>query len=96
MPNMSWIFTRSGQPLYKSDWSDAASIATAIEYFIDVRRRRRSRERLAAFRVERLDFRNQNQEQFFAELARRGSSLIWIVIIILVGIALALVGLGWR
>jgi hypothetical protein len=76
MPNMSWIFTRSGQPPYKSDWSDAASIATAIDYFIDVRRRRRSRERLAAFRVERLDFRNQDQAQFFAGLARNGPKAV--------------------
>src|SRR4051794_40593495 len=27
MPNMCWIFSQSGVPVYKSDWADAASLA---------------------------------------------------------------------
>jgi hypothetical protein len=62
MPNMSWIFTQSGIPVYKSDWTDPASVANAIGYFVDVTARRQRGERLAPFRVERLDFRTQDRE----------------------------------
>ena len=57
MPNMTWIFNASGIPVYKSDWSDHHSVANALEYFLDVSQRRRAKERLAPFRVERLDYR---------------------------------------
>src|SRR3990172_13043987 len=33
MPNMSWIFTRSGMPIYKADWTDSRSIESAVENF---------------------------------------------------------------
>jgi hypothetical protein len=59
MPNMSWIFTQAGIPVYKSDWTDAASIANAMQFFTSVNERRRQGERLAPFRVERLDFPHQ-------------------------------------
>lgn len=72
MPNMTWIFNRAGVALYKSDWSDANSVENAIQYYLDVAIRRRGRERLAPFRVERVDYRNQDREQFFAGLERNG------------------------
>ena len=72
MPNMTWIFTRRGITIYKSDWSDANSVANALDYYLDVTHRRRDRERLAPFRVERLDYRNTDREQFFEGLARNG------------------------
>ncbi|MFT5193942.1 MAG: hypothetical protein ACI9EW_003245 [Cellvibrionaceae bacterium] len=71
-PNMTWIFNRSGTPIYKSDWSDANSIDSAIAYYLDVTQRRKNKERLAPFRVERIDYRNQDQEQFYAGLERNG------------------------
>jgi hypothetical protein len=76
MPNMSWIFTGAGVPIYKSDWTDARSIANAIEYFLDVSDRRRAKERLAPFRVERLDFRNHDPEAFFEGLERNGPKAV--------------------
>jgi hypothetical protein len=76
MPNMSWIFTRSRVPIYKSDWSDAASIANAIDYFLDVSTRRRARERLTGFRVERLDFRQQDRDAFFKGLELSGPKAV--------------------
>lgn len=76
MPNMSWIFTRSGSPIYKSDWTDAGSIQNAVEYFLDVNTRRRSGERLAPFHVERLDFRTQDHEAFYAALERNGPKAV--------------------
>ena len=72
MPNMTWIFNKVGVPVYKSDWSDAASVENALQYFLDVIRRRRAGERLSPFHVERLDYRNQNLEAFYVGLARNG------------------------
>ena len=57
MPNMTWVFTGSGIPVYKSDWTDAGSLEHALEYFLGVRDRRKAGERLTPFRVERADFR---------------------------------------
>jgi hypothetical protein len=76
MPNMSWIFGRSGTPLYKSDWTDPKSVENAIMYFIEVVKRRRQQERLAPFRVERLDFRTNDSEAFFEGLARSGPKAV--------------------
>ena len=76
MPNMSWIFTRSGVAIYKSDWTDARSVENAIEYFLDVNERRRSGERLAPFHVERVDFRTQDREAFYRGLERNGPKAV--------------------
>lgn len=78
MPNMTWIFSRSGVPLYKSDWTDVASVENALEYFLDVsdRRRGEGRERLAPFHVQRMDFRNSDREAFFEGLARSGPKAV--------------------
>ncbi|MCZ7570280.1 MAG: hypothetical protein M5U01_17080 [Ardenticatenaceae bacterium] len=76
MPNMSWIFTRAGVPVYKSDWTDARSVANAVEFFVDVLDRRKSGERLAPFRVERLDFRTQDREAFYRGLEHNGPKAV--------------------
>ncbi len=76
MPNMTWIFNKSGTPIYKSDWTDTRSVANAVEYFLDVLERRRDGERLAPFRVERLDYRTQDQVAFYAGLERNGPKAV--------------------
>ena len=76
MPNMSWIFTRSGVPIYKSDWTDAHSVENAVRYFLDVVGRRRGGERLAPFHVQRLDFRRQDMEAFYQGLERNGPKAV--------------------
>jgi hypothetical protein len=76
MPNMTWIFNRSGMPVYKSDWTDAGSVANALEYFVDINERRASHERLGPFRVERLDYRNVDREAFFQGLERNGPKAV--------------------
>ena len=74
MPNMTWIFTRSGNPVYKADWTDVNSVENALVYFLNVTDRRRSRQRLAPFKVERLDYRGSNPDAFYEGLARNGPS----------------------
>jgi hypothetical protein len=76
MPNMAWIVSRSGQALYKSDWTDAKSIETALEYFLEVSARRRNGERMAGFRVERLDFRVRDPQAFLNGLERSGAKAV--------------------
>ncbi len=76
MPNMTWIFNRAGVPVYKSDWTDANSVANAIAYYIDVAQRRSQRERLAPFRVERLDYRESDRDGFFRGLERSGPKAV--------------------
>lgn len=76
MPNMSWIFTSAGIPVYKSGWTDARSIENALEYSLNVSERRRARERLAPFRVERLDFRDHDRQAFFRGLERNGPKAV--------------------
>jgi hypothetical protein len=76
MPNMTWIFNKSGTPIYKSDWTDTRSVANAVEYFLDALERRRSGERLAPFRVERLDYRTQDPAAFYAGLERDGPKAV--------------------
>ena len=39
-------------------------VASALEYFLEVTERRRAHQRLAPFRVERLDYRNEDREAF--------------------------------
>jgi hypothetical protein len=76
LPNMSWIFNKSGIPLYKSDWTDVTSVELAVEYLLKVGERRRKREKLAPFRVERIDYRGQNQEAFYKGLERNGPKAV--------------------
>lgn len=76
MPNMSWIFNRSGMPVYKGDWTDVASLEEAIKYLLDVTEHRRDGRRLAGFHVERLDFRVQDREGFYKGLERNGPKAV--------------------
>ena len=76
MPNMTWIFNRAGAPVYKSDWTDNNSVKNALVYFLDVLERRRDRERLVPFRVERLDYRTSDLDGFNQGLARNGPKAV--------------------
>ncbi len=78
MPNMTWIFSKAGIPLYKSDWTDVNSVENALDYFLDVTERRRGagKERLAPFHVQRIDFRTSDHEAFYEGLARSGPKAV--------------------
>ncbi len=71
-PNMSYIFDRRGIVLYKADWTDAHSVASAVEYYVGALARKAAGEEQGGFRVERLDFKRNNREEFFAGLDRAG------------------------
>jgi len=76
MPNMTWIFNRAGVPIYKSDWTAANSVENALIYFLQVGKRRKDGERLAPFHVQRLDYRNLDQDAFYKGLERNGPKAV--------------------
>ena len=76
LPNMTWIFNRNGQILYKAQWTDIDSVETGIEYFLRVNERRRNREALVPFVVEKLDYRIQDREAFYKGLERSGPKAV--------------------
>lgn len=75
-PNMAWIISRAGKVLYKSDWTDTDSVVRAIDYLLAVQDRRKNGERLGGFRVEKIDYRVQDNEGFQAGLARNGQRAV--------------------
>ncbi len=76
MPNMSWIFTRGGIPVYKSDWTDSHSIENTLEYLLGSIESQHEGEILAPFRVERLDLRNHDRTAFYKGLERNGPKAV--------------------
>ena len=76
MPNMTWIIARGGVPVYKSDWTDAASVRNALEYLTQLVARRKAGARLVPFQVERVDYRDSDRTAFFAGLERSGPKAV--------------------
>ena len=76
MPNMTWIFNRAGRSVYKSNWSDAASVANALDYFVRLPARRKAGERLVPFNVERLDYRSSDRLAFYEGLEASGEKAV--------------------
>jgi len=76
MPNMTWVFNRGGIPVYKSDWTDAHSVDSAVAYYLSASQRRKNGARLAPFKVERVDYRDADRDAFFAGLARSGPKAV--------------------
>lgn len=76
MPNMTWIFNKSGIPVYKSDWTDAYSVENALVYFLGVVQRRKDGRRLVPFTVERLDFREKDRDSFYLRLGVNGPKAV--------------------
>ncbi len=75
-PNMSFILTRAGAPVYKADWTHPPSVAEALESLVAVGERRQAGERLAPFKIERQEFRYQDSEGFQKGLERAGPQAV--------------------
>ena len=75
-PNMTWIFSGKGTPVYKAEWTDAQSVENAMDYFLNVKARRERRETLVTFRVERADYRNRDTDEFYKGLERNGPKAV--------------------
>jgi len=76
MPNMTWIFDRRGNPVYKSDWTDADSVRRMLEELAALPDRRRSGVRIAPFHVERMEWREADRGRFYEGLERSGPKAV--------------------
>jgi hypothetical protein len=77
MPNMSWIISRAGLPVYKADWTDVDSIRSAVEDLLAmVQRRKASRQVYGSFHVGRLEYRPSDPQAFVNGLKRNGPKAV--------------------
>jgi hypothetical protein len=76
MPNMTWIFDRSGKVLYKADWTSTESVVRSLEYFLEIGERRKTNERLAPFQVARVEYREVDRQAFYDRLAENGPKAV--------------------
>ena len=72
IPNMTYILGPSNRVVFRSDWTDPATVRTALEYLLRVRRHRREGLRLAPFFAEIEGARWVDQAAFDAGLALTG------------------------
>lgn len=76
LPNMTWIFNKQRMVLYRAEWTDFRSVENAIRELLEVGQRRRNRERLTPFYVEKLDYREIDREGFYNGLERSGPKAV--------------------
>lgn len=72
LPNMTYLVSRSGQILFRSDWTDPPTIEAALDYVVAARQRRREGERLKPFYAEMLGYRWSDPAAFMAGLEVAG------------------------
>lgn len=75
-PNMTWIINRGGSIMYKANWTDTESVSDTLDYFLSIPERRKKGERLSPFRVERIEYRQQDYAAFYAALRRNGKQAV--------------------
>lgn len=76
LPNMTYLIGRGGKVLFRSDWTDPPTIATALDYVIDARGRRREGLRLAPFYAEFVGYRWNDLSKFQEGLNRAGQQAV--------------------
>lgn len=76
LPNMTYLISRSGRILFRSDWTDAPTIRTVLQYVVDARARRHEGLRLVPFYAEFVGYRYSDQGKFMEGLARAGKQAV--------------------
>ncbi len=76
LPNMTYIVNAAHSVVFRSDWTDAPTVRFALDYLLDVGRRRRDKERLAPFYAEILGYRSSDPSAFDTALERNGPKAI--------------------
>lgn len=72
LPNMTYLISRGGTVLFRSDWTDPPTLKMALDYVLDARTRRREGSRLAPFYAELVGYRWNSNEKFEEGLHRAG------------------------
>ena len=76
LPNMTYLIGRGGRVLFRADWTDAATIETAIQYVLAARARRREGLRLKPFYTEMIGYRWSDPAAFDAGLEVAGPQAV--------------------
>ena len=76
LPNMTYLISRSGQVLFRADWTDPPTIETALNYVLVSRARRAEGLRLAPFYAEFAGYRWSDMAKFQEGLARAGQQAV--------------------
>lgn len=76
LPNMTYLISRAGRVLFRSDWTDAPTITTVLNYVVGARARRHEGLRLVPFYTELVGYRYSDQDKFMEGLARAGKQAV--------------------
>jgi hypothetical protein len=76
LPNMTYILNSAHTVVFRSDWTDAATIRFALDYLLHAQDRRRSGERLAPFYAEIMGYRERDEAAFDLALERNGPKAV--------------------
>jgi hypothetical protein len=76
LPNMTYLIGRGGRVLSRADWTDGATIETALRYVLDARARRREGLRLKPFYAELVGYRWSDQAAFDRGLELAGPQAV--------------------
>ena len=76
LPNMVYLIGRGGRVLFRADWTDAPTIAAAVDYVREARARRREGLRLKPFYAELVGYRWSDQAAFDEGLELAGPQAV--------------------
>lgn len=76
LPNMIYLISRSGQILFRADWTDPPTVQSVLDYVLRARERRREGLRLAPFYAELIGYRWSDQKQADDVLWRAGQQAV--------------------
>ncbi len=76
LPNMTYIISKAGKVLFRSDWTDPPTVEAAVNYLIGARQRRKDGLRLKPFYAESVGYRWTDDPAFQAGLAVAGQQAI--------------------
>lgn len=76
LPNMTYLVSRAGRVLFRSDWTDPPTIQAALDYVLAARQRRRDGLVLKPLYAELVGYRWSSQPAFMAGLEVAGPQAV--------------------
>jgi hypothetical protein len=76
LPNMTYIINQAHSIVFRSDWTDAATVKFALEYVLSAQEQRRNGAKLAPFYAEIMGFRERDEDAFDLALERNGPKAV--------------------
>jgi hypothetical protein len=76
LPNMTYLISRGGRVLFRSDWTDPPTVETALEYILAAREQRREGMRMAPFYAELVGYRWSDSDKHDQVLLQAGSQAL--------------------